>query len=145
MYSDSLIDRALKICEGSAAELGRRIGVSRVTVHNLKTRKMKLSVETAALLAAVVHDDPHYAMETVAIEMAEPGLAARLTAAFHRTARASGAVETLLISDEPPERTGINHVKRKLTVYTLSWMFSTLRDAIGAIHRPVLMATHSSA
>jgi len=95
VYSDTLIDRAIKECQGSAAELGRRIGISRAAVHKLKARQMKISAETAALLAAVVHDDPHYAMETVAIEMAEPGLAARLTAASGSTGAAKPSLPKL--------------------------------------------------
>jgi len=121
MYSDTLIDRALKVC-GSAAELGRRLGMSRAAVSKLKMRSMKLSTETAALLAGIVHDDPHYAMETVAIEMAPPDLASRLQAVFHRPVNTTGAGVMSLTSDVQTGKRGISRVNRKLTVYTLSCM-----------------------
>ena len=118
MYVDSLIDRALSVCGGSPAELGRRIGVSRVTAHKLAHRTMKLSPELAALMAAIVGDDPHFAMRECSIEMAAPGMAARLRAAFHAATQAAGVAATLLFSDALTGATVISHVTRQLTCCT---------------------------
>ncbi len=116
MYSDTLIDRAIAAC-GSGAELARRIGVSRVTVNQLKNRKLKISAELAVLLAAVVRDDVYFAVEQVMLEMARPDMAARLAGAFHRPLEAAGAEEMWLISDAQTGRPGISHVKHNFTDY----------------------------
>ena len=94
MYGQNLIDRARKMCE-SDAELARKLEVSPVTVHKLRHGLMKLSPETASLLAEIVHDDPTYAATQVMIENADPNLASRLTRAFHRAAMASVAAMLL--------------------------------------------------
>ena len=128
MYSDTLIDRAITAC-GSGAELARRIGVSRVTVHQVKTRKLKISAELAVLLAAVVRDDVYFAVEQVMLEMARPDMASRLAGAFHRPLAATGGGEMWLTSDAQTGRPGIDHVKHDFTDYKLSTL-STL--ALGA-------------
>jgi len=84
MYAKTLIDRAVKLCYGSQAELARRVGVTRSAIHNAIANPRKLSPELAALIAYEVHEDPHYAMVTVSIENAGPDMASRLTRAFHR-------------------------------------------------------------
>jgi DNA-binding XRE family transcriptional regulator len=130
MYSDTLIDRAIAAC-GSGAELARRIGVSRVTVHQLKTRKLKISAELAVLLAAVVRDDVYFAVERVMLEMARPDMASRLAGAFHRPPVATGAEEMWLISDAQTGRPGIEHVKHDFTDYKLSTLGMLPQSACG--------------
>ena len=141
MYSDSLIDRAIKTC-GSGAELARRIGVSRVTVHQLKERKMKISAELAVLMAAVVRDDVYYAVERVMLEMAKPDMASRLAGAFHHPLAATGGGEMSPISDAQTAKPDISHVKRQFTDYKLSTLGMLppsaygLRSAHRAAHAP---------
>lgn len=117
----SLIDKAVEIC-GSGAELARRIGVSRVTVHLMQTGKAPLSPEVAALCAEVIGADPYREAAKAMVDgCKDPKKAERLTRAFHLPRLAGGVAMLLtfvLSAGFCPNDASAKSVKTDLTVYT---------------------------
>jgi len=91
----TLIDKALKKCQGNQAELARHLGVSRAMVTYLVKGERPLTPEIAGLLAEYVGDDiaPHV-MEAVLDGMSHTERGQRVKEAMQR-AFLAGAVATL--------------------------------------------------
>lgn len=143
----SLIDKAVETC-GSGAELARRIGVSKVTVHLMQSGKAPLSPEVAALCAEVIGADPYREAAKAMVEgCKDPKKAERLTRAFHLP-RLTGGVAMLLISVISavlcPNDASAKQVRSDLTVYTLWQLWYRIvkgfvlmaRGTIGATDTP---------
>lgn len=78
-----VLDRAVKACGGSYAEVARRTGVSPQAIDRIRAGKMKISPEMAAELAAVAGLDPYEVAAAAMIENAKtPEKAERLRRVF---------------------------------------------------------------
>lgn len=139
---ESLIDKASRIC-GSDAALARKLDTSRTTVNKLRAGSMKISPETAALLAEIVGSDPYRAAaEAMIAGQKDPKKAERLTKAFH-FATIAGVVTTLLFSSTNADEREYVTVTRQLTSYTL-WkvLGSCLRLFVLIARRTIEQANH---
>jgi len=63
-------------------KLARAAGVTRQSIHAMRTGQMKMSAELAAIFATIAGENPHFAIERVMIENAKPDMATRLQKSF---------------------------------------------------------------
>lgn len=130
MYAFSLLDKA-KAITGSDAKTADLAGVSRQTLNKVRHREKKLSPELAAIIAALIGDDPDYAVKRVMIENAEGDMLTRLQRAFRVAAGVVGVAVLVALGSAPsPVNAGTiktdrdgNHVTQRMTLYTLWLVF----------------------
>lgn len=144
---NALIDKVIQVC-GSPAEAARRLGVSRVVVHEVQHGKKQMSPELAVLCAELIGADPYReAAVAMVANCKDPEKAERLNRAFHLP-RLAGGVAMLLIfvigGLVPGDNVSAKSISQQLTGYT-SWQlcrrivrFFVLmaRETIGATVKP---------
>lgn len=120
---NALIDKVIQMC-GSPAEAARRLGVSRVVVHEVQHGKKQMSPELAVLCAELVGADPYReAAVAMVANCKDPDKAERLNRAFHLPRLAGGVVMLLIFvigGLVPSDNASAKSISQQLTTYT-SW------------------------
>lgn len=120
---NALIDKVIQVC-GSPAEAARRLGVSRVAVHEVQHGKKQMSPELAVLCAELIGADPYReAAVAMVANCKDPQKADRLNRAFHLP-RLAGGVAMLLVfviaGLAPVDNASAKGISAELTGYTSS-------------------------
>ncbi|WP_395703040.1 helix-turn-helix domain-containing protein [Aquabacterium sp.] len=102
-YALALIDKALERCQGNASAVARLAGIKPQSLHDIRHGKLKMSPETAAILAAAIGDDPEYSLKRVMLENATGEKLARLQKAFRVAAGVAGAAVLAAMAAAPSD------------------------------------------